>query len=133
MIREPRNKELTRNELYDEYFRRDVMSDKVKGIRPDAIQRMEENKKYFERKKTLEIMIKGTVYFDKDFKKLFTFLDKSYNIEEGENDELVNALRDLDNFKTFMNGEPVNYFSEVENEYINYTRVLNAHIFMELN
>lgn len=133
MIREPRNKELTRNELYDEYFRRDVMSDKVKGIRPDAIQRMEENKKYFEGKKTLEIMIKGTVYFDKDFKKLFTFLDKSYNIEEGENDELVNALRDLDNFKTFMNGEPVNYFSEVENEYINYTRVLNAHIFMELN
>lgn len=133
MIREPRNKELTRNELYDEYFRRDVMSDKVKGIRPDAIQRMEENKKYFEGKKTLEIMIKGTVYFDKDFKKLFTFLDKSYNIEEGENDELVNALRDLDNFKTFMNGEPVNYFSEIENEYINYTRVLNAHIFMELN
>lgn len=133
MIREPRNKELTRNELYDEYFRRDVMSDKVKGILPDAIQRMEENKKYFEGKKTLEIMIKGTVNFDKDYKKLFTFLDKSYNIEEGENDELVNALRDLDDFKAFMGGEPINYFSEIENEYINYTRVLNAHIFMELN
>lgn len=133
MIREPRNKELTRNELYDEYFRRDVMSDKVKGILPDAIQRMEENKKYFEGKKTLEIMIKGTVNFDKDYKKLFTFLDKNYNIEEGENDELVNALRDLDDFKAFMGGEPINYFSEIENEYINYTRVLNAHIFMELN
>lgn len=133
MIREPRNKELTRDELYDEYFRRDVLSEKTVGVAPEAIKRMEENKKFFEGKKTLEIMIKGTVYFDRDFKKLFTFLDKSYNIEEGNNDEIINAINDLDNFKAFMGGEPVNYFSQVENEYVNYTRVLNAHIFMELN
>ena len=35
-------------------------------------------------------------------------------------------------FQVFMSGDPINYFSEIENEYINYTRVLNAHIFMEL-
>lgn len=131
MLKEPRLEELTRDNLYDEYFRREVLKEN-NGITPEAYERMEKNHKYFEGKTQLEVMVKGTVLFDKDFKKLFTFFNKTYNITEGTNDELVNALRDLDNFKEFMGGGVINYFSEIENEYINFTRVLNAHIFMEL-
>lgn len=136
MIKEPRNEELTRNNIYDEYFRREVEIEKASDLRKDAVERIKKNQKLFEGKKTLEILIKGTVQFDKDFKKLFTFLNKTYNIEEGycgeKVAELPNALHDLDEFNLFMNGNPINYFSEIENEYVNYTRVLNAHIFIEL-
>ena len=129
MIKEPRNRELTREDVYTEYLSR-AITDK-QGMTEDAYRKMEEVKEFFQNKTKLEVMIKGTVYFDKDFKKLFTFMDKTYDITSGTNG-LEDCLTDLDYFNIFMKGEVINYFSEIENEYINYTRVLNAHIFMEL-
>lgn len=129
MIKEPRNRELTREDIYTEYLSRAV-TDK-QGMTEDTYKKMEEVKEFFQGKTKLELMIKGTVYFDKDFKKLFTFINKTYDITSGTIG-LEDCLTDLDYFSIFMKGETINYFSEIENEYINYTRVLNAHIFMEL-
>ena len=130
MLKEPRNEELTREEVFAEYFRRRLTGDEC--LTESFYEKMEKTKTIFNGKTKLELLIKGTVYFDKDFKKLFTFINKTYNITEGAKDELENVLLDLDNFKAFMGGNEINYFSEIENEYINYTRVLNAKIFIEL-
>ena len=133
MLKEPRNEELKREDIFDEYFRRLVEKEGQRNLSQDTYLRLEKVKKIFEGKTTLEIMIKGTIFFDKDFKKLFTFLNKTYKIGEDKENELEIALRDLDDFQAFMAGNPINFFSEIENEYINYSRVLNAHIFMELS
>lgn len=130
MIKEPRNRELTREDVYAEYFSR-LADQEHRCVDSVFYDKMKEVNGIFKGKTQLELMIKGTVYFDKDYKKLFTFINKTYNIGTGT-EGLEQCLRDLDFFKVFMNGDPINYFSEIENEYINYTRVLNAHIFMEL-
>jgi hypothetical protein len=132
MLKEPRNRELTREDVYAEYYSR-LANQEGRSVDDTFAKKMSEVNEYFKGKTQLELMIRGTVYFDKDYKKLFTFLNKTYNIERGNGDELVNCLRDLDRFKEFMNGENINFFSEIENEYVNYTRVLNARIYMELN
>ena len=130
MIKEPRNRELTREDVYAEYFSR-LADQEHRCVDSVFYDRMKEVNGIFKGNTQLELMIKGTVYFDKDYKKLFTFINKTYNIGTGT-EGLEQCLRDLDFFQVFMSGDPINYFSEIENEYINYTRVLNAHIFMEL-
>ena len=124
MIKEPRNRDLTREDVYAEYFSR-LADQEHRCVDSVFYDRMKEVNGIFKGKTQLELMIKGT------YKKLFTFINKTYNIGTGT-EGLEQCLRDLDFFQVFMSGDPINYFSEIENEYINYTRVLNAHIFMEL-
>lgn len=131
MIKEQRNRELTREDVFAEYFSR--KAEKNTNITEDFANHIKEVEGFFAEKKELEVLIKGNIYFDRDFKKMFTFLNKTYNIEGKDNWEgLEECLRDLDTFKVFMDGEKNNYFSSIENEYVNYTRVLNAKIYMEL-
>lgn len=136
MLKEPRLRELSRDDVYAEYFSRlaDQENRKVDEV---FYEKMKEVNEIFRGKTKLEVMIKGTVEFDRNFQKLFTFLNKTYDLTAPDStqkilDGLEQCLRDLDFFKAFMNGEPINYFSEIENEYVNYTRVLNAKVFMEL-
>lgn len=132
MIKEPRNLELTREDIFAEYFSRKTEGD-LSGTTDAFEKKVRETKKLFADKTELEVLIKGNIYFDKNFKKMFTFLNKTYDISDKKNWSVFEeCLRDLDDFKVFMNGEKINYFSEIENEYVNYTRVLNAKVFIEL-
>lgn len=132
MIQEPKNRELTREDVFAEYVSR--TSTGCEHFTDDFHKKMKEANELFKGKKKLEVMIKGTVQFDKGYEKLFTFFDNTYDVEysDEKDDQLPNVLHALDDFKAFMCGERVNYFSEIENEYVNYRRVLNAHIFFEL-
>ena len=136
MIKEPRLRELNRNDVYAEYFRR--TQTESGGLTEEFRQHMDEVAEFFRGKTTLEVMIKGNTLLGKDYQKMFTFLNKTYKLTKDDSTELSadgleECLLDLDSFKAFMGGEPICWFSEIENEYINYTRVLNAHILMELN
>lgn len=136
MIKEPRNRELNREDVYAEYFRRQMKG--TEHITEEFHKHITEVAKYFKGKTTLELMIKGNIMFEKEYQKMFTFLNKTYKLTEVGSIEEINegleeCLVDLDKFKAFMHGEPINWFSEIENEYVNYSRVLNAKIYMELN
>ena len=82
MIKEPRNRELTREDVYAEYFSR-LADQEHRCVDSVFYDKMKEVNGIFKGKTQLELMIKGTVYFDKDYKKLFTFINKTYNIGTG--------------------------------------------------
>ena len=129
MLKEPRNKIITREEVYAKYF--SLLEDfEKRNITEDFAKKINEVKEIFNEKKELELMIRGAISFNKDDKKLFTFLNKTYNItKEG----LVECLVDLDKFSDFTQRNNAIYFSQIENEFVNQSRVLNAHIFIELS
>lgn len=128
MLKEPRNKIITREDIYARYFSL-LENIEERSITEDFAKKINEVKIQFKDKKEIEIMIRGTILFNQEDKKLFTFLNKTYNItKEG----LEECLIDLDKFFAFTKDKDVIYFSEIENEFVNQSRVLNAHIFTEL-
>ena len=68
MIKEPRNRELTREDVYAEYFSR-LADQEHRCVDSVFYDRMKEVNGIFKGKTQLELMIKGAVYFDKDYKK----------------------------------------------------------------
>ncbi len=135
MIKDFKEEEITREDIYTELFARQMTGKEC--ITKDFSNKIDKVRPLFKGKEEMEVLIRGTILFDKDYTKLFTFLNKTYRLmaEEStceENRGLEECIKDLDTFNAFMKGEVINWFSSVENEYVNYTRVLNAYIQIEL-
>ena len=135
MIKDFEKKELTREDIFNKYLY--IKNGGCKGLTPYAQEEIAKSLKKLDGKKTLEILIRGTITFDKGYTKLFTFLNKKYDISDRDSNPpsyegYEEALMDLDNFNKFMRGEDVNWYSTIEAEYINYTKVQHAYIQMEL-
>lgn len=135
MIKDFKEEEITREDIYAELFARQMTGNE--HITEDFSNKMNKVRPLFKRKEEMEVLIRGTILFDKDYTKLFTFLNKTYRLMAEEsnceiNKGLEECIKDLDTFNAFMKGEVINWFSSVENEYVNYTRVLNAYIQIEL-
>lgn len=135
MIKDFKPQEITREEIYAEYFARQMTGGE--HITEDFARKIEKVRPLFKGKTEMEILIRGTILFDKDYTKLFTFMNKTYKIGDKDSTELPKegleeAIQDLDLFNCFMKGSQINWYSTVESEYVNYTRVLNAYIQIEL-
>lgn len=135
MIKDFKEEEITREDIYAELFARQMDGDV--HITESFAKKINKVRPLFRGKTEMEVLIRGTILFDKDYTKLFTFLNKTYTIGEKDStlqpiEDLSECIRDLDLFDGFMKGGMINWFSQIENEYVNYTRVLNAYIQIEL-
>lgn len=136
MIREIRDKKITRKDIYAKYF---SLCDTGDCITEDFARDIQEAKEIFSNKNKVNILIRGNVFTPSGDLKYFTFVDEIYSVDKNG---LEKALIAIDKFNAFMN--PISsdenatttiledtqliFFSEVEQEFVSKKIVANAKI-----
>lgn len=136
MIREIRDKKITRKDIYAKYF---SLCDTGDCITEDFARDIQEAKEIFSNKNKVNVLIRGNVFAPNGDLKYFTFVDEIYSVDKNG---LEKALIAIDKFNAFMN--PISsdenatttiledtqliFFSEVEQEFVSKRIVANAKI-----
>ena len=126
MIREIRDKKITRKDIYAKYF---SLCDTGECITEDFAKDIQEAKEIFSNKSKVNVLIRGNVFTPNGELKYFTFVDEVYSVDKTG---LEKALIAIDKFNAFMNPICTDtntttviledkqnvFFSEVEQEFV---------------
>ena len=136
MIREIRDKKITRKDIYAKYF---SLCDTGECITEDFAKDIQEAKEIFSNKSKVNVLIRGNVFTPSGELKYFTFVDEVYSVDKTG---LEKALIAIDKFNAFMNPICTDsntttviledkqnvFFSEVEQEFVSKKIVANARV-----
>lgn len=149
MIREIRDRKITRDDVYAKYF--SLCDVKDRNITEDFAKDIQEAEEIFKGKTKINIFIRGKVFTQSvgqsEGMRYFTFVDEEYSIDK---ENLEKVLMTIDRFSIFMNAitpeeaiivtEPIIvtgegkdiFFSKIENEFVSRKIVASASIMINV-
>ena len=140
MIRELRDRKITREDVYAKYFSLCNATDI--SVSENFAKSIREAKELFEGKTKILVFIRGSVFTQSAGMRYFTFVDEEYSISK---EDLEKALMAIDKFSVFMNaitpetptvvvtGEEKDiFFSKIENEFVSRKIVASASIMINV-
>ena len=144
MIREIRDRKITRDDVYAKYF--SLCDVKDRNITEDFAKDIQEAEEIFKGKTKINIFIRGKVFTQSvgqsEGMRYFTFVDEEYSINK---ENLEKVLMTIDKFSVFMNaitleestlvvtGEEKDvFFSKIENEFVSRKIVASASIMINV-
>ena len=140
MIREIRDREITKEDVYAKYFTLCNATDI--SVSENFAKSIREAKELFEGKTKILIFIRGSVFTQNGRMRYFTFVDEEYSINK---ENLEKVLMTIDKFSVFMNaitleestlvatGEEKDvFFSKIENEFVSRKIVASANIMINV-
>ena len=143
MIREIRDRKITRDDVYAKYF--SLCDVKDRNITEDFAKDIQEAEEIFKGKTKINIFIRGKVFTQSvgqsEGMRYFTFVDEEYSIDK---ENLEKVLMTIDRFSVFMNaitpeeaiivtgeGKDI-FFSKIENEFVSRKIVASASIMINV-
>lgn len=144
MIREIRDRKITRDDVYAKYF--SLCDLKDRNITEDFAEDIQEAEEIFKGRTKINIFIRGKVFTQSvgqsEGMRYFTFVDEEYSIDK---ENLEKVLMTIDKFSVFMNAitpeEPTVvvtgegkdiFFSKIENEFVSRKIVASASIMINV-
>lgn len=140
MIRELRDRKITREDVYAKYF--SLCDLKDRNITEDFAEDIQEAEELFKGKTKMCVFIRGNVFTQSAGMRYFTFVDEEYSVSK---EDLEKALMAIDKFSVFMNaitpetptvvitGEEKDiFFSKIENEFVSRKIVASASIMINV-
>lgn len=140
MIREIRDREITKEDVYAKYFTLCNATDI--SVSENFAKSIQEAEELFKGKTKILIFIRGTVFTQNGRMRYFTFVDEEYSINK---ENLEKVLMTIDKFSVFMNaitpeestlvvtGEEKDvFFSKIENEFVSRKIVASANIMINV-